>query len=92
MSRRAAVGVYNGNWRRAMRDETNEIIEASIERVREDNKDRFRFALSKLKSSDPAGWEVWYDNDDHVPNFILWTNTKMVNEIIARMEEHISAW
>jgi hypothetical protein len=84
MSRRAAIGVINWNWRRAMRDETNEIIQASLERIKEANKDKFRVSLLELKDADP-NWESWYDKDENVPCFIRWPDIEMVDGIIARM-------
>ena len=81
---RRTVGVLNGNWKAGMREEANDIIQASLECIKEANKDKFRVTLLELKNADP-NWEAWYDNDENVPSFIRWFDTEMVDGIVARM-------
>lgn len=85
MPRRSAVGVLNGNWKQRWKDELNAMDDRRTFII-QNNKQKFGEALDVLKDSDPA-WEAWYDDDEHIPNYILWTDTELIDELCRRMNE-----
>lgn len=87
---RRTVGVFNGNWKAGARREVNEMVEASHKRIKDANIDKFTAIRDELKDADPTGWEAWYDQDENVPSFILWTDSEMINRICDGMLRRIS--
>jgi len=85
MAKRYAIGVFNGNWKNKWK---RELEDTSSRRayIIENNKETFGDALQDLKAVDPD-WEAWFDNDDNIPPFILWTDTEEINELCKRMTE-----
>lgn len=87
MARRSAIGVFNGNWKsrwRVLREEEDDRRIFIIEK----NKEKFGQALDVLISNDPHGWERWYDDDNNVPNYLKWTDTREIDSVIFRILQH----
>ncbi|GEM_PF-1624551 len=48
----------------------------------------FADALRELKRADPD-WENWFDDDRNIPPQILWTDRRLVDELIQRIHQRI---
>jgi hypothetical protein len=87
MSRRGGpVGVFNGNWRRKLREEMDELASDRKCFISENNKLNFGEALDTLKAADPA-WETWFDDDANIPPYIHWTDSAEIESLCRRMTE-----
>lgn len=86
MAKRSAIGIFNGNWKNRWR----RVLEDTSDRrvfIIQANQDKFADALKVLKAADPSGWEIWYDDDANIPEYILWTDSKAISDLCFRMIE-----
>lgn len=82
------IGVYNGNWKNGWR-RFREDVQTQEDRqvfIIAHNRNRFSFSLEKLKTADPGGWEVWYDDDANIPPSISWLDSSLITELCHRIE------
>ena len=86
MARRSAIGVFNGNWKHKWRRQLEDTSDRRVFII-QTNQEKLGDALSVLKAADPLGWEVWYDDDANIPEFILWTDSKSIGDLCYRMLE-----
>ena len=87
MARRSAIGIFNGNWKNRWRRDLEGDQSDRRVYIIEKNKEKFGDALACLKTQDPDGWEVWFDDDANIPPIIWWMDSALVDELCKRMEE-----
>lgn len=90
MAKRAAVGIFNGNWKYQWTDGVSVYIETEEDRRAriEANKYKFGAALDALIAVDP-NWEQWYDENKEIPEWIEWGDSRMVDGICQAMRERV---
>lgn len=84
--RRGAVGVLNGNWKNKWRRELEDSQTDRREFIVNENKLNFGDALGQLKRVDP-NWEAWFDDDKNIPQYILWLDTPLIEQLCERMNQ-----
>lgn len=84
MTRRSAVGVFNGNWKNYWKRDLEDTSDRQ-EFIVEQNKLSFGDALVGLKLVDPAGWEAWFDDDNNIPPVIYWSDSHLIKDLCQRL-------
>ena len=86
MTRRSAIGVFNGNWKNRWKRDLDYWDDQKV-RIIEKNKLRFGDALDELKRANPDGWEAWFDDNENIPPVIYWSDELLISRLCQRMRE-----
>lgn len=89
-SQSSHMNIHQMHWAQEAREYVARMEREGRKKLADENCAKFHQALGALKIACPTTWEAWYDDDRNIPWELRWSDTKLIDELVRRMNEYAS--